>query len=192
MRRLWMRIRMPLAVITVLLITLAMARLFSGPEDTWTKNERGEWIKHGYPAGPAPTQEYQEPISRLIVPLGFLVSFAVPLFLLGLHKPHNRLTFDAATRDLKFFGYLSTALVLFGILVGAGVMFEIALAFTGSEAAALHGRELLFLFSLMGFAGLCILVGIQFFALKRSCNDHYQLEKSYRELREVLESRLHG
>lgn len=189
MRRIWMRIRLPLAVVAILIITLAMVRLFSGPEDTWIKNEHGEWVEHGHPAGPPPAQEYREPITHLLVPLGFLVSFAVPLFLLGIHKPHNRLTFDAATRDIKFFGYLSTALFLFGILVGAGVMFEIVLAFSGSETVALHGWVLLFLFSLMGFAGLCILVGIQLFMLKRNCSDHYQLEKSYRELMEVIESR---
>ncbi len=186
MRRIWMRIRMPLAVVAILIITLAMVRLFSGPEDTWIKNERGEWVEHGHPAGPPPTQEYREPITHLLVPLGFLVSFAVPLFLLGIHKPHNRLTFETATRDIKFFGYLSTALFLFGILVGAGLMLE--MVFAGTGTGAVGGVELLFICFLAGFAALCIVFSIQFFMLKRNCIDHYQLEKSYRELMEVLEN----
>ena len=191
MRRIWMRIRMPLAVVVILIITLAMVRLFSGPEDTWIKNERGEWVEHGHPAGPPPTQEYREPITHLLVPLGFLVSFAVPLFLLGIHKPHNRLTFETATRDIKLFGYLSTALFLFGILVGVGVMFEIVFAGTGTGTGtgAVGGVELLFICFLAGFAALCIVFSIQFFMLKRNCSDHYQLEKSYQELMEVLENR---
>ncbi len=190
MRHLWMRIRIPCAIIAILVIALAMARIFSGPEDTWVKNEHGEWVEHGHPGGPPPAQDYQEPLTRLVVPLAFLVAFAAPLFFIGRHKPHNRLNFDTATRDIKFYGYLSTALFLFGILIFAGLMLELVLGGTGGGSGALEGEQLLltgvFIISLAGFAGLCIVLAIAFFVLKRNANDHYRLEKSYREIVESL------
>lgn len=182
MRRLWMKLRIPFAILVLILITLAMVRLFSGPEDAWIKNERGEWVRHGNPAGPAPTEQYSEPLSYKVVPVAFLVTFAVPLFLFGLHKPHNRLTFETATRDSKFYGYLSTSLILFGCLIGAGLILELLLAGPGTPG----NLEILVIGALAGFAGLCILAGIQFFVLKRASNDHYQLEKTCCELLETL------
>ena len=184
MHRLWMRIRMPFVIVVLLVITLAMARLFSGPEDTWIKNDRGEWVKHGFPSGSPPPEDYREPVYHLVIPLVFLVTFAVPLFFLGKHKPFNRLNFDTAARDIKFFGYLSTALFLFGILTIAGLSIEILLADNGD----LQFQEFFVIFSIEGFAGLCILLGVVLFVLKRNCNDHYQLMKSHREITEIIEN----
>ncbi|MFC1614445.1 hypothetical protein ACFL5K_04035, partial [Gemmatimonadota bacterium] len=162
----------------------AMARLFSGPEDTWIKNESGEWIKHGHPSGPPPTQNYQEPLR--VTPFAFMIAFAVPLFFLSRHKLHNRLNFDNASRDIKFFGYISTALIAFGIMTGTGLLIEVT--FIEGNTGDLGGLEFLVLNALGGISGLCILLGFQFFVLKRNCNDHYQLEKSRRELMEMLEN----
>ncbi|HUU26920.1 MAG TPA: hypothetical protein VM123_03840 [archaeon] len=193
MRSLWMRIRIPLAVAVLLVIALALARIFSGPEDAWIKNESGEWIRHGCPSGPPPSPGYQEPFTYWFVPLVFLVTFAVPLFFFGIHKLQNRLKFDTASRDIKFYGYLSTALFSFGILICAGLMLEAAFVWDGSSGAiqSLTVQDLLstflFICSLLGLAGLCILLGVQFFVLKRNCSDHYQLEKSHRELMEILQ-----
>ena len=184
MHRLCMRIRMPFAIVVLLVITLAMARLFSGPEDTWIKNDQGEWVKHGHPSGPPPTEDYRKPVYHLVIPLIFLVTFALPLFFLGKHKPHNRLNFDTVNRDIKFFGYLSTALFLFGILAIAGLSIEILLSDNGN----LQSQEFFVIYSVEGFAGLCILLGVLFFVLKRNCNNHYQLMKSHREITEILEN----
>lgn len=190
MRSLWMRIRMPCAVIAILVIALAMARIFSGPEDTWVKNEHGEWVRHGLPGGPPPAQDYQEPLTHIVFPLAFLIAFAAPLFFISRHKPHNRLNFDTAARDLKYYGYLSTALFLFGILIWVGLMLELVLGGTGGGSGALGASQLLltgvFIVSLAGFAGLCIVLAIQFFVLKRNANDHYQIEMRYREIVESL------
>ena len=190
MRHLWMRFRIPLAIIALFIIALAMARIFSGPEDTWVKNELGEWVMHGHPGGPPPAQDYQEPVTHIVFPFAFLIAFAVPLFFIGKHKLHNRLSFDTAARDIKFYGYLSTALFLFGILIFAGLMLELVLGGTGGGSGALEGEQLLltgvFIISLAGFAGLCIVLAIAFFVLKRNANDHYRLEKSYREIVESL------
>ncbi len=184
MRRLWIKIRMPLAVMVLMVIMLAMARLFSGPEDTWIKNDSGEWIKHGYPSGSPPAEDYREPITHLIIPLTFLVAFAVPLFFTGFYKLHNRLNYETAKRDIKFFGYVSTVLFLFGILTALGLVFEISLAENGD----LRLQEFLLIGSIEGFAGLCIILGALFYVLKRNCNDHYQLEKTRREIFEILEN----
>jgi len=187
MHRLWKRIRMPLAIVFLLIITLAMARLFSGPEDTWIKNEHGEWIKHGNPSAPAPTQDYREPIAYKIIPVIFFVTFALPIFLIGKYKLQYRFNFDTATRDIKFLGYLSTALFLSGILIGFGLIIEIGLA-ENSTMSETVVQDFLFFISLEGLAGLCIVIGIQFFMLKRNCNDHYQIERSRREIIEILEN----
>ena len=45
----------------------------------------------------------------------------------------------------------------------------------------------LFLGLLAGWAGLCMLVGTVLFVLKRTVNDHYQLERGRREMMETLE-----
>jgi hypothetical protein len=182
MRGLWMKVRIPLAVIFLLVITLAMVRLFSGPEDSWIQNDRGEWVRHGNPAGPPPAVDYREPLSGKIVPLVFLAAFALPVFFIGMHKPHNRLNFDKAARDIKFSGYLSTSLCLFGILVIAALLLELI----KRGPSAIGNTELLVLGSLSGLAGVCILAGIQFFILKRNVNDHFQLEKNHREMMEAL------
>jgi len=185
MKRLWIRIRLPLAVVALLVVTLAMARLFSGPEDTWIKNEQGEWIRHGYPSGPPPAQDYSEPVTYMVIPIFFLAAFAVPLFFLRFHKLHNRLNFDTASRDIKFFGYVSTALFLMGILTGAGLITEICMSGGGGDVSLL---EFLVILSIGGFAGMCVILGALFFLLKRNCNDHYILEKSRREMLEILEN----
>jgi len=187
MRSLWIRFRTPLAIIALFIIALAMARIFSGPEDAWIKNEQGEWVMHGQPAGPPPVGYYQEPLAHLVLPPAFLIAFAVPLFFIGKHKPHNRLNFDTAARDIKLYGYLSTAFFLFGILTIAGLMFELAVSMTGERISpSVESDILLFVVSLAGFAGLCIVLSIQFFTLKRNAGDHYQLERGYREITESL------
>lgn len=196
MRRLWFRIRIPLAVLALLLVTLVMVRLFSGPEDTWIRDESGAWVKHGHPAGPPPPPGYREPITHMIVPLSFLVAFVLPLVFIRRHKPHDRLNFDTANRDIKLLGYLSTALPLVGILIVLGLVLEMVLAGASGgnnavpdvEELAVYGETLFFIVSLEGFAGLCILSGLLFLVLKRNCSDHYQLARRQREIMEVLES----
>ncbi len=192
MKHIWLKLRLPLAIFSLLLLTLVMARLFSGPEDTWIKNDQGEWVKHGHPYGPPPPPDYQEPESHLIIPLMFLAGFVVPLFFIGFHKSHNRLTYEIVKRDLKIMGYLSIALPLTGILIMTGLLVEIGeINFTEQESTIpLQDTffNILFIFSLMGFAGFCILLGPLFYILKRNCNDHYQLEKSRREIIEILET----
>ena len=195
MRRLWLKIRLPFIIMCVLVMTIALARLFSGPEDTWIKNENGEWIKHGQPSGPPPSGDYQEPRMHLALPLIFLASFVVPVFFLRSHRMHNRLTYDLSKRDIKIMGYLSTALPLLGILIVTGLALELSLI--QPESAAGNGFEvsiqetvfnIYIIFSLTGFSGLCILCGVLFYTLKRNCNDHYQLERSYRELIDTMQN----
>ncbi len=153
MRSLWLKIRLPLAIICLLVLTLAMARLFSGPEDTWIKNENGELVKHGHPSGPPPSTNYQEPQSHLIIPLIFLVSFVVPLFFIGFHKPHNRLTYEIIKRDMRFMGYLSTAFSLIGILIMIGLLVEISFAeHDGNIPVQDRLFNIFFIFSLSGFS----------------------------------------
>jgi len=190
MRTLWLKLRFPLAIFCVLILALALARLFSGPEDTWIRNEQGEWVKHGNPYGPPPTSDYHEPARHLILPLIVLAGFAVPLFFLGSHKPQNRLTYDIAKRDMRITGYLSLSLPLLGVLLLAGLAAEIG--FAGPDNDIPIQEQLLtlfFIFSLAGFSGLCIVIGVLFYMVKRSINDHYYLERSRQELIEALHDR---
>jgi len=98
------------------------------------------------------------------------------------------LNFEKAARDIKFLGYVSTALFLLGILILIGLIIEIGLT-ASSNMGSQDFFNIFIIFSLEGFAGICIVLGILFFVLKRNCNDHYQLEKSRRELMEILESK---
>lgn len=195
MHRLWLKIRLPIIIMCVLIMTLALARLFSGPEDTWIKNENGEWIKHGQPSGPPPSVDYQEPLMHLALPVIFLASFIVPVFFLRSHRMHNRLTYDHTKRDIKIMGYLSTALPLLGILIVTGLAIELSIIPPESPAGGGHAVSIqenviniFIVFSLTGFSGLCILCGVVFYALKRNCNDHYHLERSYRELIDTMQN----
>ena len=190
MRTLWLKLRLPLAIFCVLVLTLALVRLFSGPEDSWIRDEQGEWVKHGSPSGPPPAQDYREPARYLILPLIVLAGFAVPLFFFGCHKPQNRLTYDIAKRDMRITGYLSLALPLLGVLLLAGLAVEIG--FAGPDAGVAVQEQIFSIFcilSLAGFSGLCILIGILSYMVKRTINDHYYLERSRQELIEELHDR---
>ena len=187
MRYLWQKIRMFLAIIAMLLLTLFMARLFSGPEDAWMKNDQGEWVKHGHPDGPPPSNDYQEPKIHGILPFVFLAGFVVPLIFIGSFKLQNRLTYDMSKRDVKILGYLSFALPLTGFLILAGLGLEIGMSEPDGDLSI---STVLFIFSLAGFSLVCMVSGIIFYALKRNCSDHYYLEKNRHELLEELQNRI--
>lgn len=57
MNEIWRRLRRPLIILAIVLGTVAVLRIVSGPEDTWIRNDRGEWIKHGNPSAPKPVDE---------------------------------------------------------------------------------------------------------------------------------------
>ena len=183
MWKFWLRIRMVLTVMIILLIALFMARLFSGPEDTWIRNESGEWVAHGYPSGPPPPDDYHEPIFHFIIPVSFLIAFTLSLFQLRTCKPHNRLTPEIITRDIKFYNYLGTVLILFGMLIILGVILETFMVDNGE----IRTPEFLFVCLLAGCGGISIITGVLLLILKQIRNDHFQLEKSYREIIEKCE-----
>jgi hypothetical protein len=84
----WIRFHLILTVLFLIIITLGMARLFSGPEDTWIRNETGVWVRHGVPSGPPPAEGYTEPVHRILAPILILGTF--PVFLVLLLKYHRR------------------------------------------------------------------------------------------------------
>jgi hypothetical protein len=185
MRRLWMQFRMPLAVLAILVMTVGLARLFSGSEDDWIKNDRGEWVAHGKPSGPPPSGEEKKlPVER-VLPWVFLVSFAAPLFFLGMYRHSNKLTYETSLRDMRFFGYTGSALVLLGTLTVIGIGGVMIAADTGGPPA--RTVDLLFLGLLAGWAGLCILLGAVMFLFRRMANDHFQIERGRREILEAME-----
>ncbi|MFC1490260.1 hypothetical protein ACFL6K_03530 [Candidatus Latescibacterota bacterium] len=63
------------------MMTLGMARLFSGPEDTWIRNENGVWVLHGVPSGPQ-SEDYTEPIHYILAPFMILATLPLSLILL--------------------------------------------------------------------------------------------------------------
>jgi hypothetical protein len=66
-----------------LVLILAFLRLLSS-EDCWIKDKNGNWIKHGNPSGPPPTQEAVSPKFRLSVSETIDISLAVATFLLAI------------------------------------------------------------------------------------------------------------
>jgi hypothetical protein len=187
-----MKLRLPLAIIVLLIATVGLARLFSGPEDDWVRNNRGEWVAHGHPAGPPPQGEGKRLPMERVLPWTFFVAFAAPLFFLRIHRPSNRLTYETALRDMRFLGYTGSSLVVLGVLtvIGIGAVMTAADSASDSDGPA-RLVDLLFLGLLAGWSGLCIFLGAVLFALKRMVNDHYQLERGRRELIEAIE-RLRG
>ena len=184
MNRLWIRIRLILAVLLVLVAAVGLARLFSGPEDGWVKNERGEWVAHGHPAGQPPEGDMTRPMVERVLPWVFIAAFAAPFLFLRMHRPSNRLSYETALRDMRFLGYAGSSLVLLGVLTVIGIGGVMIMADSSGEARFL---DLFFLGLLAGWAGLCILIGAILFVLKRTVNDHYQLERGRREMMEILE-----
>lgn len=185
MHRFWQKVRTPLAIFLLLMATMFMARLFSGPEDAWVRNDQGEWVAHGHPSAPMPDIDYHPPFMEQVFPWIFLAAFAVPLLLRGLYRPRNRLTFEAAARDIRFYGYLGSSLVSFGALMGLGTAAEFMLAYDGSPSPRI--QDLFVFVFLAGLSGLCILLGAAAFLAKRSVNDHFHLERGRRELLDALE-----
>jgi len=184
MGRIWMSLRLPLAILVLLVATIALVRLFSGPEDDWVRNDRGEWVAHGKPGGPPPSGEEERlPVER-VLPWVFLVAFAAPLFFLGMHRLSNRLIYETALRDIRFLGYAGSSLVALGVLTVIGIGAVVIAADSDGPARTV---DLFFLGLLAGWAGLCILLGAVMFVLKRTVNDHYQLERGRRELLETIE-----
>ncbi len=173
MHRLWIRIRLPLAMVVLLVINLGMARLFSGPEDTWIKNSQGEWIKHGYPSGPPPPQDYKKPFSHQIVPFFFFIPIVVPLFYIKKYKPQHRLNFDKITSDIRYYVYIYTSFFLLGIIILIGLILEVDFSLIGNFQL----QEFLVIISIVGFAGLCILISYIFFLLKRKRSNYLNLIK---------------
>ncbi len=173
MHRLWIRIRLPLAMVVLLVINLGMARLFSGPEDTWIKNSQGEWIKHGYPSGPPPPQDYEKPFSHQIVPFFFIIPIVVPLFYIKKYKPQHRRDFDKITIDIRYYVYIYTSFFLLGILILIGLILEVDFSLIGNFQL----QEFLVIISMVGFAGLCILISYIFFLLKRKRSNYLNLIK---------------
>ena len=50
----WGVTKWTLLVVAALALGLGLARTFSGPEDAWIRDEHGNWVEHGHPAGPRP------------------------------------------------------------------------------------------------------------------------------------------
>lgn len=185
MARFWKKIRLPLTIFVLFAATLFMARLFSGPEDTWVRNDRGGWVRHGNPSAPMPAADFRPPVAERMLPWVFLGSFGVPLFFLRRHRQVNRLMYETAVRDIRFLGYLSTALTVFGVLSG----FATAAGFVAAYDASARIQDLFTYAFLAGISGLCILLGVLFFVLGRNINDHFQLERGRRELLDLLQTR---
>ncbi len=173
MHHLWIRVRLPFAIVVLLVINLTMARLFSGPEDTWIKNDRGEWIKHGYPSGSPPPQDYQEPLSQTVIPFLFFLPIIVPLFLIKRHTSHQNMDSFRIASDIRFYGYISMSLFLVGTILLIGLIVEIGFGFTGD--IQLQVQELLTVISIGFFAVLCIFISYICFLQKRKYNNQYQL-----------------
>ena len=184
MRRLWMKLRLPLAVIALLVATVGLARLFSGPEDDWVRNDRGEWVAHGKPFGPPPSGEEHRPPMESVLPWAFFVAFAAPLFFLRMHRPSNRLSYETALRDMRFLGYAGSSLIVLGVFTAVGIG---AILIAADPTGPARTEDLFFLGLLAGWAGLCILLGAVLFVLKRTVNDHCQIERGHREILEAIE-----
>ncbi|OGC75345.1 MAG: hypothetical protein A2145_01605 [candidate division Zixibacteria bacterium RBG_16_40_9] len=107
-------------------LTWGLAILFSGPEDTWIRNQKGEWVKHGNPSTPRPSFDWKPPIVFTIAPILIFTCFFVPFLLKKILRPSITTNDKQRTLQLNFLWYLKTYILVY--IVGVIICFLLVLA----------------------------------------------------------------
>jgi hypothetical protein len=183
-----------LLIIAVLTLTLGLARLFSGPEDTWIKDEHGKWVAHGNPSGPPSAMAYQPTWPDRVLPWAILAVAGAGLaggFLISRRGPSTR---ESLTRDVRFFGVVSAVatvlalvivIALFVTIVGSA---ETGMARNWKETEdQTYTAAVVFLLGMFGFSGFLALVGLLAHCVRKVLEAHYDLKRTAQLLQEAVE-----
>ncbi|MDH4180272.1 MAG: hypothetical protein OEV33_07150 [Armatimonadota bacterium] len=175
-------------VVMVFVLAVTLARLFSGPEDTWIRDASGEWVAHGHPAGPPPPEDYRPPATERFIPWFVLavaaVSLAAALLLSG-RAPASR---EGLERNLRFYGALSLVSGALAVATAAGLVATLAQAFfCGPGAEPLPNQSLFLILTVAGFAALLGLLALHAQVTKKVLEAHYDLKRTAALLQDTVE-----
>lgn len=189
----WQLAKWSLLTVVVLALGLGLARLFSGPEDTWVRDESGAWVAHGRPAGPPPAPEYRAPLAERALPWAILGVSALGLIggaLLSRRRPVSQ---AALARDVRFFGTVSVAAAALLSATAAGLVVTVLIS-AGHARTLSTGEGAITAIALACLAGLLAflaLVALQAYGVRRVLEANYELRRAAALLQDTVE-RLQG
>ena len=175
-------------VMVALVLAVGLARTFSGSEDGWVRDESGQWVAHGKPAGPPPAEDYRPPATERVVPWVVLAAAALGLgaaLLLSGRAPASR---EGIERSLRFFGAVS---IISGALAAAlafGLVAVLAGGFCcGPGVERLSNQILFVLLALGGLAAFLGLLALHAQGTKKVLEAHYDLKRTAALLQDTVE-----
>ena len=171
-------------VLLTFMLAVTLARLFSGPEDTWVRDASGKWVAHGHPAGPPPPEDYRPPATERVLPWVVLPVAAVSLsaaLLLSGRAPAGR---EALERNLRFYGALSLVSGALAAATAAGLVTTLAGCFW---AGPLSNQSLFIILTIAGFAALLGLLALHAQVTKKVLEAHYDLKRTAMLLQDTVE-----
>jgi len=180
--RYWQIGRWVLLVVWALALALFLARVFSGPEDTYIRDASGKWVAHGHPAGPPPAASYQPPASERAVPTIVVALFAVGLMAAVFLSGRSPTGTDSLNRGIRYFGAVSIISTALAVCVAIGL---VAGVFTGLGAAFQDPG--LVILCLVGTAMLLKLLSWHADSTKKVLEAHYDLKRQMALLQDAVE-----
>lgn len=178
----WNVLKWGVLVMAALVLTVGLARLFSGSEDAWIKDESGQWVAHGHPAGPPPAADYQQPWSERTLPVLLLGAFAAAMLATALWSSRSVATADNISRSLRFLGGLS---IVAGTLA-ASLGVAIAVAVPSGLGPAFDQLEVIVVV-LLGLTAFLALVAADAHVAKKVLEAHYDLRRQAALMQDTVE-----
>ena len=178
----WNILKWAVVVLAALVLTVGLARLFSGPEDAWIKDESGQWVAHGHPAGPPPAADYQQPWSERVLPVLLLGAFGVAMLATALWSSRSVATADNISLGLRFLGGVS--IITGGLATSLGVAIAVSLA--SGLGSAFNQADVLVL-ALLGLTAFLALVAANTHVAKKVLEAHYDLRRQAALMQDTLE-----
>lgn len=185
----WRVTKWALLIIAVLTLALGLARLFSGPEDTWIKDEHGKWVAHGNPSGPPSAMAYEPTWPDRVLPWAILVVAGAGLaggFLISKRGPSTR---ESLTRDVRFFGVVSALATVFALVIVIALF--VTIIGSAKTGMARNWEEttvaVVFLLGMFGLSGFLALVGLLAHCVRKVLEAHYDLKRTAQLLQDAVE-----
>lgn len=175
-------------VMVALVLAVGLARTLSGSEDGWVRDESGQWVAHGKPAGPPPAEDYRPPATERVVPWVVLAAAAVGLgaaLLLSGRAPASR---EGIERNLRFFGAVSIISGALAAALALGLVAILAGGFCcGPVVEQLSNQSLFLLLALAGLAAFLGVLALHAQGTKKVLEAHYDLKRTAALLQDTVE-----
>jgi cytochrome bd-type quinol oxidase subunit 2 len=168
--RFWHVARWVGLVLVVLVLSVGLARLFSGEE-------------HDQAAGSRSGGQY---LVQVVVPWVILVAGVASLLIGAVVSARISASREALRQNVRFFGTVSLAALLLGLVVALGLGAALASGICCGKAE-LNNETLFALLAAMGMAGFLGLVGVQTHVAKKMMEAHYDLKRNTALLQDTVE-----